>query len=246
VSKTYYEVLGVPRNAGELEIKAAYHRLARKYHPDKASSPGEAASMEREFSEISTAYNVLKDREKRAAYDQSVELKRQNDAAKSGPLPKASTGGVTASAATTSSAPGSAANEKNRANVAKRAYIKGAQLLGSGDFVRASEFFEIAIKNNDEEALYHAKLAQTLLRSQRSFSRATEAAQRAIELDPYNSDFRLILAELYENAGSHSMAVKAYEEIIKWDPSNEKAKMALSVLAPKKTSLLSRLLGKGK
>ncbi|MGI8905077.1 MAG: DnaJ domain-containing protein [Candidatus Sumerlaeaceae bacterium] len=242
MSKTYYEVLGVPRNAGELEIKAAYHRLARKYHPDKAASPAEATSMEKEFSEISTAYNVLKDREKRNAYDQSLEAKRQQDGSKSGPLPKA--GPSTAAAG--SAAAGSAANEKNRANVAKRAYIKGAQLVTSGDFMRASEFFEVAIKNNDEEALYHAKLAQTLLRSQRSFSRATEAAQRAIELDPYNSDYRLILAELYENAGSTSMAVKTYEEILKWDPVNEKAIMALSVLAPKKLSLLGRLLGKKK
>lgn len=242
MSKTYYEVLGVPRNAGELEIKAAYHRLARKYHPDKAANPAEAVSMEKEFSEISTAYNVLKDREKRAAYDQTLEMKRQQDAAKSGPMPSAS-----ASTGNTSTlASSSAANEKNRANVAKRAYLKGAQLLTTGDFVRASEFFEIAIKNNDEEALYHAKLAQTLLRSQRSFSRATDAAQRAIDLDPYNSDYRLILAELYENAGTTSMAVKTYEEILKWDPSNEKAKMALSVLAPKRVSLLDRLLGKRK
>jgi curved DNA-binding protein CbpA len=244
VSKTYYEVLGVPRNAGELEIKAAYHRLARKYHPDKAASAAEASSMEKEFSEISTAYNILKDKDKRSGYDQSLEAKRQQQDTPSGPMPKA-TGGVTnAMMSASASGQSAAANEKNRANVAKRAYIKGAQLAQTGEFAKAAEFFEVAIKNNEEESLYHAKLAQTLLRNQRSFSRATEAAQRAIDLDPYNSEYRIILAELYENAGSTSMAVRTYEEIMKWDPDNQKAKVALSVLAPRRKGLLGKLFGR--
>lgn len=243
MSKTYYEVLGVPRNAGELEIKAAYHRLARKYHPDKAASVSEAQSLQSEFSHISTAYNVLKDPEKRSAYDQTLEVKRQQDAAQSGPLAKAPS-----SPGSPAAAPGasSASSEKHRATVAKRAYVKGLQLMQAGDYAKAVEFFENAIKNNDREAIYYAKLAQTHLRSRRSFSKATEAAQKAIELDPYNSDYRLILAELYENAGSTSMAIKTYEEILRWDATNSKAKMALNVLAPKKSSIFDRIFGKKK
>jgi len=247
VSKTYYEVLGVPRNASELEIKAAYHRLARKYHPDKVAGQPDAEAKQAEFSAISTAYNVLKDPEKRQAYDQSQEVKRQQD--KSGPVPKATGANTPSPTSGPASGGGGGGNygpaaEKTRASIAKRAYVKGLQLLQSGDFPKAAEFFEVAIKNNDEEPIYHAKLAQTLLRSHRSFSRATEAAQRAIDLDPYNTDYRLVLAELYENAGSKSMAVKSYEEILKWDPGNEKARMALHTLAPKKDSLLGRLFGK--
>src|SRR5512136_2202947 len=65
--KDYYEVLGVPRDADEKAIRRAYHKLARKLHPDV--NPGDATAEAR-FREVAEAYEVLSDPEKRAKYDQ--------------------------------------------------------------------------------------------------------------------------------------------------------------------------------
>ena len=64
--KDYYKILGVEKKAGDKEIKQAYRKLARKYRPDV--NPGDKSAEDR-FKEVSEAYEVLSDKEKRAKYD---------------------------------------------------------------------------------------------------------------------------------------------------------------------------------
>ena len=64
--KDYYEVLGVARGADADAVKRAYRKLARKYHPDVSKEK----NAESKFKEVQEAYEVLRDTEKRAAYDQ--------------------------------------------------------------------------------------------------------------------------------------------------------------------------------
>lgn len=65
--KDYYDVLGVKKNSTKQEMKRAYRKLAKKYHPD---SNKDNPSAEQMFKEITEAYNVLSDEEKRKLYDQ--------------------------------------------------------------------------------------------------------------------------------------------------------------------------------
>src|ERR1700739_3388214 len=64
--RDYYEVLGVARGASEADLKSAFRKLAMKYHPDR--NPGDK-DCEHHFKEVNEAYDVLKDAQKRAAYD---------------------------------------------------------------------------------------------------------------------------------------------------------------------------------
>ncbi|WP_274585133.1 molecular chaperone DnaJ [Neisseria leonii] len=66
-NRDFYETLGVARSAGDDEIKKAYRKLAMKYHPDRNQGDAEA---ENKFKEVQKAYDILSDKEKRAAYDQ--------------------------------------------------------------------------------------------------------------------------------------------------------------------------------
>lgn len=65
--RDFYEILGVGRNADDKEIKRAYRKLAKKYHPD--TNPGDKQA-EQKFKEVTAAYNVLSDSEKKKLYDQ--------------------------------------------------------------------------------------------------------------------------------------------------------------------------------
>ena len=67
MKRDYYEVLGIGKQADEKEIKKAYRKLAKKYHPD--TNPGDKTA-EQKFKEVTEAYNVLSDPEKKKLYDQ--------------------------------------------------------------------------------------------------------------------------------------------------------------------------------
>jgi curved DNA-binding protein len=68
MAKDYYGILGVPRNASDVEIKKAYRKLAMQYHPDR--NPGKEKWANEKFKEINEAYGVLGDPQKRKQYDQ--------------------------------------------------------------------------------------------------------------------------------------------------------------------------------
>lgn len=238
MSVNYYEVLEIPSDADDREIKRAYHRLARELHPDKAPNPEEARKVEERFALVSAAYNTLKDPNKRADYNKGAAKSNgggvvagNNATARVMNAPRAQSGSGTANGggANKPSGPGPGITPE-RVSIAQKAFARGMQFFKENNLQKAISFFEAAIQNNDQEAAYHSKLAMALIKEKRSATRAIEAAQKAIDLDPYNMEHKFNMATIYETIGSKTNAKKIYEEILRWEGENARAKSALQAL----------------
>ena len=262
----YYSILGVDRQAPEREVKRAYYALARDMHPDKAKSPEEGRENAERLATISKAYNVLKDPRKRAEYDaghkpsanaspqgattppQAAPAAKSagtpptaNSVAKGGSAPKSPNTGAATEAKVSSSE-----IAQQKVMMAQKAFVKGMEFLKQTDYKKALPFFEAAVSNDPEsEPHYHMKLAICLVKTRGSFSRAVAAAERASEMDTYNMEFKFGLGEIYETVGITSKAVVVYNDILKWEPENDKAKLRLKLLAHaeqvKNPSLLAKV-----
>ena len=228
--RTYYEILGVRPGASDKEIKQAYYSLARDLHPDKAANDEERKKYEQLFAEISKAYNVLKEDSRREEYDRTFkrDVEKKIKAGQQAPGKK---DGTTVRKKEKVAKAIERAGE--RIQIARKAYNMGMHVMKLGDYDQAVGFFEAAIKNDESEAVYFYRLAMAMVHGRKSFSRTVDSCNRAVEMDPYNMEYKLLLGEIYEKAGGVSKAKDIYEEILKWDSTNEGARQHLTALGYK-------------
>ena len=226
MKQTYYTILGLDSSASEREIKQAYRRFAQEFHPDKAANEEERKKNEHLFADVSKAYNVLKDKVKRVEYDRT--LRKEGKKSQKREEEKRDLKGKSRSNRSIHALSPKIAQE--RGLIAKKAYTKGMKIFKNGDYDNAVKFFEAAIENDDEEAIYFYRLSMSMMRARKSFTKAVEYCQKAIGMDPYNMDYKILLGEIYEKAGVHTKAKDTYEEIIKWDNTNERARLRLEAL----------------
>lgn len=123
VEKDYYKVLGVPKDATEAEIKKAYRKLAREFHPD--ANKGDAKAEER-FKEISEANDVLGDPKRRKEYDEARSLFGNGGGFRAAPAPAVAAGPSTSTWATSSEAAPRAAEGRRAARAAPAASAAGS------------------------------------------------------------------------------------------------------------------------
>jgi curved DNA-binding protein CbpA len=195
----HYLVLGVDSRAEEQKIRAAYYQLARRFHPDRFST-GPLADLrpkiEAFFTQVTEAYNTLSDKERRRQYDQE----QLEAAAKKTKEPAQDT-----------------------AYLARENFARARILLDKGRFQDAVVFLENAIQLDDTKADYHLELGRVLIRNPRRRKDAEQHLRRAVELDPTSVPGFVALGQICRKMGRDDDARDAFNEALRWEPSNVEA-----------------------
>lgn len=197
----HYGVLGLDQNATTGQIKKAYFRLAKDYHPDRhlqAGLEGLTSQLEALFQRITEAYDTLLIEEKRRDYDTGLTRKKPGDHKK---------------------------GQKPEDKV-----LRGEDSLKRGEFKAAAYFFEAALKEAPDQARYHALLAKAASKIKGRGREAEAHYRRAIELEPAQIEYYVQLAFFYKRSGMDRLARRQFEAALQWDPENTKIKAEIEQL----------------
>jgi curved DNA-binding protein CbpA len=212
-----YEILSVPSDANEEEIKAAYHEMARLYHPDrfeaKGFSPGFRARVERLFTYITGASTTLCDQAARANYDETRLMKESQVEA---------------------TLQGRAAGDTDKDKIAETLFNAGRASIKKREFEKAVEQLRECVWLRPGTARYHHYLgvAQAEIASLRK--EAEQHLLKAIELENMNADSYLQLGKLYLKVNLPKRAEAQFYEALRWDSENAETLKLLESLGRKR------------
>lgn len=213
----HYQVLGVGRNTDQDTLKQTYHRLARRFHPDRFHQDTQLRSrVEDAFAKIAQAYETLRDRSSRAAYDLKI---GKEQAQRSGSSESAS-----------GASPSSGGAQATPAERAEESYQRGLSALKAGNAAQALNSFAEAARLAPNVARYRAQYGQTLAGNEQLRHRAETEIQAAIMLAPADVTYRLMLARLYQKLGFIKRAQGEIERVRAIEPGNAEARALLAEL----------------
>ena len=209
---SYYQVLGVGKQASEEEIKKAYFQLARRFHPDRFNRSTPAADrvkIEDLFDKITKAYHTLTNKELRKVYDIKT--------------------------------PAAGADDRGK-DVFKKADTKFRQaktLYGQGRYEDAITLLEEAVRLNRLKGGYFLLLALTEMKIPSLRKQSEQNFLKAIELEPWNPEGYVGLGILYKTVGMTLKATRQFQKALEYDGEHETALRELESLTgeKKKTGL---------
>ncbi|GIU82457.1 MAG: DUF4388 domain-containing protein [Acidobacteria bacterium] len=199
-ASNYYQVLGVSPTSSTEEIKTAYFRLARRFHPDKYHKEAGTELHKRiqsAFGEIARAYETLKDEKSRKSYDLKYKdrIKSEETASKA----------------------------EDPLSMAKKSFEEGYALLMQGEYEKAYPFLARAVYLDPDNAQYHGYFGKLLSADEKMRFRAEEEIKKAINMEPQNPLYRIMLAELYMEYGFYRRAEGELKRLLEIDPQNKQA-----------------------
>lgn len=245
-SADYYEILGVTRRATTSEIKAAYYRLAKRFHPDKYRQPEHSelrSKLEALFAKVTQAYETLSDGSQRAAYD---------DRTKSGattqqpgsfatvesipPTRKSSTGPLETDAqsqvsqiADDSPVQPQQTQTPPPSQAAEFYYQQGRARYDKKDYYAAVQLLREAVRLDASKPHYHFHLGIALTQNPRTRREGEAHLVKAAELDPFSAQIRIRLGMLYKENGLAKRAENYFREALTIDPQNRAARRELGM-----------------
>jgi tetratricopeptide (TPR) repeat protein len=217
---TYYDLLGVTATTPGDVVKRNFHRLARKFHPDRHMGLSERVGLLQELmGRLTTAYKTLADAEKRASYDRQL----------------AAGGAFTLGQGKT-----------ERQETVEECFARAKQYLRAGNFAASILWLRTCVEIAPTVAKYHAMLARSLAAVPQCRQEAIREFEKALELDAWNTSTYFQLGELYEVMEMPWRAAPLYRKILEIDPEHSKARDRLSQIGEKgeereEKSFVSRL-----
>ena len=212
-NQDHYQVLGVRKSATPQELKKAYFRLAKIYHPDRhfeAEMSDLKETLEKLFAGIHAAYQTLSDPVQRQNYDPDPSAKPAATAHYEEKRPEEYVENYTEKA-------GQAA-----------AYFKaGIKDFSIGNFWGAAESFAWATRLDPVKSDYFHHYGLTLARIPRRRHEAEENLKKAIEIDPLRPEYHLELGALYLKSGLKTKALNVYNNALQQNPASEKLREAI-------------------
>lgn len=193
-SSDYYSILGVEKWATLEQIKKAYHKAAREFHPDRHSGSSSSAlkmKLNTTFSRLTDIYKILSDSKLRMEYDQRLTQ-------------------------------GPDTMRTDNIAMARAAYREGKEAFHRGMYAEAKELFGRAVYLDSSVPNYHYYLG-LIYQKEKRFHEAGKIMTEALKLDPNNSEYLAALGHLYIHLGFPLRAKSAFEKAIRNDPRNKKA-----------------------
>ena len=199
MARDFYSVLALPRNASEDQIRQRFRELARTRHPDRFQGE-EKARAEREFQELTQAFNVLADPERRRRHD--VELARPDEAA--------------------------SASDPRQAF--KAYLQRGVKAYKEKNYLEAASNFDQATQADPKSAQAWHHLAQACSQQTSWLSRAVAAIERACQLEPMNVAYLKQAGRIFALAGQAEQALQYYRKAIQWGGDDLAVRQAMDEL----------------
>jgi curved DNA-binding protein CbpA len=224
-ARSHHDVLGIPASATAAQVKEAYFRLARRFHPDVHTDPSLSDlrdKLEAIFIRIGQAYQALKDVKTKAVPPALAETKPAQPTANAAPQP---------SQQPQAPPPPDPLQEKR---AVREALAKADVLFLADKFWDAIQLLEKVAGLGDEPYASRVRvlLAKCYMKNPNWIRRAEEQLNLVLAKQPNNVDATYVLANIYKAGGLKSRAITLLQKVLKLKPEHEEARADLNALTP--------------